>query len=68
MRLLLFDWIHGGHHADATGRYAPALSDFAVRFAGRRFAEAVSTPFRGQASPPGERRRRPTTRLEMPQA
>ena len=68
MRLLLFDWTQGGHHADATGRYAPALSDVAARFAGERFAEAVPTPFPGQASGPVERRRRPTTRLPVPQA
>ena len=54
--------------ADATGRDAPALSDFAARFSRERLAEAVSKPFRGEAGAPVERRRRPKTRLQIPQA
>jgi len=53
-------------NADATARYAPALSGFAARFSRERFAEAVSRPFRREAGAVVEQRPPPTTRLRTP--
>jgi glycosyltransferase involved in cell wall biosynthesis len=55
-------------NAEATERYAPALSGFAARFSRERFAAAVSKPFRDDAGAAVEQRPPATTRLHTSHA